>query len=221
MRTICQQLVVAMLMLSATTGARAVATSDNFGDAFGYDGSTGVLVSGAGGTFGHQSAALQFTATQSGKFTQVILPLSAKDNGRPNDGLRLTLREDDQDQPGAELESLLLDDICYVDFECEQGQLFSGMATGTTDITAGTTYWLFAASDLEDAEFTWYLTNESNPALVGIFNGLSGTFLFDTPPALLVAVTPGNNGGGEVPEPAALLLAPLLAWGMRRAMRSR
>jgi len=220
MRTICRVTTAASLMLAAASPAIAVPTFDNFGEAFSYDGTTGVLISGTAGTFGHRSAALQFTATQSGKFSQVTLPLSAKDNGRPNDGLRLTLLDDDQDQPGTALESLLLDDICYVDFECELGQLYSAAAAGTTDIVAGSTYWLLASSDLEAAEFTWYLTSEVNPALVAIFNGLTGVFVFDTPPALLVSVTPGN-GGGELPEPGSLLLAPLVAWGIRRAKLQR
>jgi len=220
MGTVCRLIIAASLVLLAASPAIAVPTFDNFGAAFSYDGTSGVLVSGTAGTFGHRSAALQFTATQSGKFSMVTLPLSAKDNGRPNDGLRLTLLEDDQDQLGTALESLVLDDICYVDFECEMGQLYSAAAAGTTDIVAGTTYWLLASSDLEAAEFTWYLTSQTNPALVAIFNGLTGVFLFDTPPALLVSVTP-PNGGGDIPEPGHLLLAPLVAWGIRRATLRR
>jgi len=222
METFYRHLVAALLTLATMPVAMAATAFNNFGDELSYDGTLGVLASGTGGTFGHRSAALQFTATQSGKLTELMLPLSAKDNGRPNDGLRLTLLEDVEDQLGATLETVVLNDICYVDFECEQGQVYTAAASGTTDITEGMTYWLLASSDLEDAEFTWYLTTESDPALVGIFNGLTGIFLFDTPPALLVTVTPdGGNGGGEVPEPATVLLAPLMAWAIRRATRAR
>ncbi len=222
METILRHIVMSLLLIAAAPAVMAATAFDNFGDDFGYDGTAGVLASGTGGTFGHRSAALQFTASQSGKLTQLMLPLSAKNNGRPNDGLRLTLFEDVDDQLGATLETLVLDDICYVDFECEQGQLYTATAAGTTDITAGMTYWLLASSDLEDAEFTWYLTTETDPALVGIFNGLTGVFLFDTPPALRVDVIPdGGNGGGELPEPTTVLLAPLMAWAIRRAARGR
>ena len=222
METILRHIVMSLLLIAAAPAVMAATAFENFGDDFGYDGSVGVLASGTGGTFGHRSAALQFTASQSGKLTQLMLPLSAKNNGRPNDGLRLTLFEDVDDQLGATLETLVLDDICYVDFECEQGQLYTATAAGTTDITAGMTYWLLASSDLEDAEFTWYLTTQTDPALVGIFNGLTGVFLFDTPPALRVDVIPdGGSGGGELPEPATVLLAPLMAWAIRRAARGR
>lgn len=218
---ICFRNLIAALLMFAAMPAVSATAFDNFGDELGYDGSAGVLASGTGGTFGHRSSALQFTATQSGKLAGLTLPLSAKNDGRPNDGLRLTLLEDVEDQLGATLETVVLNDICYVDFECEQGQVYTAAASGNTDITAGMTYWLLASSDLEDAEFTWYLTTESDPALVGIFNGLTGIFLFDTPPALLVTVTPDGGNGGEVPEPATVLLAPLMAWAIRRATRTR
>lgn len=220
MRLVVRGVFAALLSFVFASAAMAVPAFDNFGENFSYEGSTGVLVSGAAGTFGHRSAALQFTATQSGKLAQLTLPLSAKDGGRPNDGLRLTLLDDDGNQPGAALESVVLNNICYVNNECEQGQLYTAMAGGTTEIDAGSTYWLLASSDLEAAEFTWYLTTETDPALVAIFNGLTGIFVFATPPALFIGVT-SANGGGEVPEPVSLLFAPIVAWSIRRAIVSR
>jgi len=200
--------------------AHADTAFSNFGPEFARDQTTGVIVSGDEGEFGERIAGLQFTAGVTGTFDRLWIAASAKDNGRPNDGLRLTLTSDNSDLPGDALESLVLNDVCYVDFECPNGQLYSLYAANTTELVQGTTYWLVATSDLAAADFTWYLTSEQNPGLVYLENGFVGTFPFNFPPALRIDVI-ADTGGGELPEPALpLLLAMLVVVGrVTRSLR--
>lgn len=211
MRFSLQILGTLLLLVIGTSFSHAVTTFNNFGPEFGRDQTAGVLVSGSEGEFGERVAGLQFTAGASGTFYRLWIAVSAKNNGRPNDGLRLTLTTDDANLPGEALESLVLNDVCYVDFECPSGQLYSLTASGTTELIQGTTYWLLGTSDLASADFTWYLTSEIAPALVYLENGFIGTLPFNSPPALRIDVAEEPGGGGEIPEPTSLLLLTLLA----------
>lgn len=211
MRFSFQILGTLLLLVAGMSLAHAVTAFDNFGPEFGRDQTAGVLVSGTEGEFGERVAGLQFTAATSGTFYRLWIAVSAKNNGRPNDGLRLTLTTNDADLPGEALESLVLNDVCYVDFECANGQLYSLSASGATELIQGTTYWILGTSDLASADFTWYLTSEVAPGLVYLENGFVGTLPFNSPPALRIDVAQEPGGGGEVPEPASLLLLALLA----------
>ena len=199
-----------LLAVCWVSPALALPAFDNFGEGGAYDSSGGLIVSGPGGLFGQFSGGIQFTPSVTGFLSQLVLPLSAKDNGRPNDGFRVTLRSDDADTPGTVLESLVLNDVCYVDFDCEQGRLHTIDAAGTTELTAGTPYWLIATSDEEDADFLWYFTEAVDPTLVYIANGFEVVLPFVSPPALRVSVIPDSGGNGEIPEPSALLVFSLL-----------
>lgn len=210
-----------LLAVSWVSSALAVSAFDNFGDGDVFDPTGGLVVSGPGGLFGQFSSGLQFTSSVTGFVSQLVLPLSAKDNGRPNDGFRVTLHADDGNWPGAALESLVLNDICYVDFDCEQGQLHSIDASGTTELTAGTPYWLIASADEENADFLWYFTDAVDPASVYIASdGFEVVLPFVSPPALRVSVIPDSGGNGEIPEPPALLvLSLLIGTGLSRSKR--
>lgn len=199
------------LLAAAVLGvpsAFAITAFDNFGP----DLATGpgfVIASGEQGEFGERTSGLQFTAGATGLLYQFALVLSAKNGGRPNDGLRLTLYTDAGDLPGTALESIILNDICYVDFDCPTGELVSAQATGTTLLEEGEVYWLLASSDFVAGDFAWYLTTENQPSLVYIDNGITGTFEFEFPPGLRVQVTPEMPP--SVPEPASLLLLGMAA----------
>jgi len=192
------------------SSARAVVSFDNLGPGL-ETGPGAILVAGSAGEFGTILGGIQFTAQQSGFFSSITVVVSSKDDGRPNDGLRFTLRENDADTPGAAIESVVLNDVCYVDgaaATCPEGAPRSVNASSTNLLSAGTAYWLIATSDLDTADFSWYLTSAIDPALVYIENGFTGTLLFDSPPGLRVAVTPELVP--TIPEPATLALLGLV-----------
>src|SRR5581483_6427303 len=141
-------------------------------------------------------------------------------------GLRFTLTEDNGDTPGSALESVVLNDVCYVDFDCPEGQLYMLSASSSRLLSAAVSYWLLASSDLPDGTFIWYLTSEIAPALVYLQDGFTGVFEFSSPPALRVDVTPVVT---EVFEPAtpvllatlALLIAISIRWFVKGTPRER
>ncbi len=212
------------LLLATLTAlpAHALVAYDNFGPMFDYDPTSGVIVSGEQGLFGTRVAGLQFIAGASGTLNSISIAASAKDSGRPNDGFRLTITADDSDLPGEALGSVVLNDICYVDFECPQGMVQTAMVASDIELMEGTTYWVVGTSDLALADFTWYLTSVADPSLVYIENGFTGVFPFEFPPTLKITVVDENGGGGEVPEPPLQLLLLLGAIaGMTTNRRSR
>jgi len=216
-----QVIIFALLLTAVALGPRsahAIVAFDNFGPGSSTS-SDSVIASGVDGEFGERLSGLQFTATATGLVSQLSLVVSAKDNGRPNDGLRLTLFTDNGDLPGTALESLVVNDVCYVDFDCPTGELISAQAAGSTLIEEGSTYWLVASADLPTADFAWYLTTESLPGLVFIDNGFTGTLEFEFPPALRVKVV--EEPGPVVPEPGALSLLAVAALGLILRIRPR
>lgn len=200
-------------------GAHAATAFDNFGPGFDRSETISFPIAGDPDSIFLSTVGVRFVANESGDFSNLWVAAGAFDSGRPNDGLRFSLAADDAGSPGEVLESVVLNDVCFlIPSDCPFGNVYSIAASGTTPIEEGVAYWILASADLAESQFSWYATTGATGAAdVYLENGIDDVLPdVPTPPAIRVDVVTDVT---PIPEPEAPLLLGsmmLVAWLQKR-----
>lgn len=173
-----------LLMLVASADAQTIAFN-NFGPGDSYDpvGAWGIANNAGGHTY---TFGARFVPTATGSVSDIWLP--AELSGGSNN-LEVALMSDSGGQPGSVMETWsFINELNGI-----SSTILHGIGVGTTQITAGQTYWLVASAPVSGTFASW---NQTSPVVYGTYAfsttvGFGGPWLIETDevePAFRVAV---------------------------------